>query len=135
MILYLDFRNQTNSMALIGDGADSVWVTSKSRGGAIGLFASLEKKRPDFRRRMKAVVAAFGEEGRKASWSTVRTAVSAANTAAFALDVPVAQMEICEDPKKDGIESMIRLAAKAARKRKWVRAKYSGEPNITKPKA
>ena len=68
----------------------------------------------------------------KASWSTVRAAVAMVNGLAFAWGVPAASIEINGQESKSELEEKIRSIKLVPGF--WVKATYSGEPNITKPK-
>ena len=69
MILFIDFRSNESLLGFVGHGETPIWERADSRDDAIGLLKKLEKKIPDFRIKLAAVVVAKVEEGRDATWS------------------------------------------------------------------
>jgi len=70
--------------------------------------------------------------GLRASWSTIRAAVAMSNGLAFAWGVPTATIEVSGEETRKELEEKIRSAKFGSGT--WVKASYSGEPNITAPK-
>ncbi len=129
-VLFLDFRNDG---ATIGDvGGRRVRWSSAPRGKEFRLLAAAIS-------RMKgcaaiAVARSARGSGRDASWSVIRAAVATGNALAFAKHVPVVDLALSGNETKDDLAARIRGAAKRAKKRRWIKAAYDGEPNITKAK-
>ncbi len=133
--LYVDLRNGSLRFAAVGPKT-AAW--SVAPGGAVvgkGLAKALATL--GFRRARPSCVAVAtgGEPGsRDVSWSTVRSGVAVGNTLAFAWHVPVVAVAIRGDETPAAVEEAVRRACAGAKAGEWVRAGYSGEPNITTPK-
>ncbi len=131
MILYIQFCDQ----GLVFGSLNQTAVVWKEYQANRDPFPSLAKAMKQFGtiRPQRVVCGLPAKEGSlKSSWSTVRAAVAMANGLAFAWGVPAVSIEI------DGQESKIELEEKIRSVKfepgSWVKATYSGEPNITKPK-
>ena len=142
MVLVVDFDNERRAFGA-ADKLKIRWFRSAAGDAVRG---SLDKALPALgfdRRRPSAVAVMLGERSavpvagqpvRNVSWSTVRAAVAAANTLAFAWNVPVITLRLAARPTDKELLAMIRKEAGAAETGNWAAAVYSGEPNITKPK-
>ena len=108
---------------------------------AAGAAEIVAKARAAFglnRKAPEAVVVAMNAPGataRDVSWSGVRAGVALANALAFAWGIPVGAIAVNGDEPPEAIAALARESAGRAEPGIWVTARYSGEPNITKPKA
>lgn len=135
MILFLDFRNDSMSVARI-TSKDARWVAAPGRTPA---GKAVEKAMKAFgmpaKKPTSVAVAVGGEKGvRDVSWSTVRAAIAAANALAFAWRVPIVPVPVRGDESRAATETLVRAASKGAKIGTWASARYSGEPTITKAK-
>ena len=80
------------------------------------------------------VVGAAGDRRGTAAWSAIGTAVALGNSLAYAWNVPVVGLPLAGDEKFAEVEEAVRKVAARPRKGAWLKAAYSGEPNITKAK-
>lgn len=133
MILYIDIQKTKNTVGIIG-ARKAEWVTSASRGGVYALLEKVDVRFGIFTKRPTAIVVASGSEGRDVSWSSVRTGVAVANTLAFTWKASVSEISLDVGDTNKEIATKVRRAAKQVTKKKWLKATYSGEPNITKAK-
>jgi hypothetical protein len=140
MILLIDFRNESLGYAAVsakGRGADqAVWHrTAPSTNNLSELASAMAKIGLSGRKPESIVVTLVSRSGSvKVSWSVIRTAVAAANTLAFAWNVPVAPLSVSGDEPPERLEEMARKAASSAKLGGWVSAVYGGEPSISKAK-
>jgi len=133
MILFLDIRTAKSTLGMVGPRkADRFSSTGKN--GAFGLLKRADKGHRIFSRPPSAVVVATGDRGGSASWSAVRTAVALGNSLAYAWGAPIAALPLGGDESWTDVAAKGRAAAKTAKPRKWLKAAYDGEPNITKAK-
>ena len=75
------------------------------------------------------------DSGLRASWSLIRSGVAMANGLAFAWGVPAASLTVRGDEGRESLAAEALAVASRAKAGEWIGAAYSGEPNITKPKA
>lgn len=133
MILYIDIQNRKSMIGMVG-ARKAAWITGAPKGGVYALLEKADRRFGIFTKRPTAVVVASGSEGRDVSWSAVRTAVAVANTLAFAWGAAVTEVVLEDGDTEKEVAAKIRAAARRAKRGKWLKAMYSGEPNITKAK-
>lgn len=130
MILFLDIRTAKSVMGIVGPRkADR--LSSSGKSGIYALLKRADKAHGILTRKPTAVVVATGDRGGSASWSAVRTAVALGNSLAFAWGVPLAGLPLDGGETWDEVAVAVRRAAAKAKKNRWLRAAYDGEPNIT----
>jgi hypothetical protein len=110
------------------------WFRSRARDPFPLLERAFKKLPAAKRRRLAGVVCALpsGQGSAKVSWSAVRAGVALTNALAFGLGMPVAELAYNGDESRDELAAAARTAAKKAKSGAWIKAKYSGKPNITK---
>ncbi len=130
MILYLEFRNRRQRLALVHD--DGVqWLEHEGERGELVALKEIGEhfggKTPT-----AVVTAVFPEGDKEVSWSTIREAIAVANALAFAWGVPAIGVPYSQDEAE--LLDAIRLATKNASPEAHVTAAYNGEPNVTMKK-
>jgi hypothetical protein len=133
MVLFLLFGDQGLKIGAVS-ARETKWFRSAGRDPypALGRFIDFRGKRS-----VKAVVCGLADgpdSAWKASWSTVRAAVAMANALALAWGVPVASLPVSGQENESELAEAARRVGLKAKGKGWIRAKYSGQPNITKPK-
>ena len=133
MVLFLLFGDKGLKIGALG-AKETKWFRSVGRDPypALGRFIDFRGKRP-----VKAVVCGLADgpdSDWKASWSTVRSAVAMANALALAWSVPVASLPVSGRESEEGLAAAARQVGLRAKGQGWIRAQYSGQPHITKPK-
>ncbi|MFC1703029.1 hypothetical protein ACFLZO_01035 [Patescibacteria group bacterium] len=133
MILYIDIQNKKSTVGVVG-ARHAEWITGAPKGGVYALLEKADDRFGIFTKRPAVVVVASGSEGRDVTWSAIRTGVAMANTLAFTWGAVVAEVVIDGNATEKEKVTKIRAAAKRTKRGKWLKAKYGGEPNITKAK-
>jgi hypothetical protein len=134
MVLYLDFRNESQVIGLIGEESAD-WLENAGRRLEFTALAEADRRFGLAKDRPQTVVAAvWPNGGADVSWSTARTAVAVANALAFAWGVPAVGLEV-EGLGRVELAAAIRSAAKDAGADARLSVSYSGDPNITAPKS
>lgn len=131
MILYIDIQNKKSTVGVVG-ARHAEWITGTPKGGVYALLEKADKRFGIFTKRPAVVVVASGSEGRDVTWSAVRTGVAMANTLAFTWGAVVAEVAVDGNATEKEIAAKVRAAAKRTKPGRWLKATYSGEPNITK---
>lgn len=141
MVLIIDFGNERLAFGA-ADGRRIKWFRTAAERGGVAVAKALRAL--GFDRRPPAMVAVMLEERRgvqagdrpvrRVSWSTVRAAVAAANTLAFAWNIPVVTLRPSDHPDDRHLSALVDKKAFRPKKGEWAAAVYSGEPNITRPK-
>jgi hypothetical protein len=133
MILIVDYRNEQSRLLLAGQGGARSFIGGRGQG-----FVQLEQVLKEMSGQESpggVAVVLPGEDSpgspERLSWSTVRAAVSMANSLAFAWGVPAVRVPALTDDELVARASEVIAAAEATDR---VSAFYDGEPNITKPK-
>ena len=136
MVLLLDHSGERLVFGALGGRKDK-WLRTPPVVGGFGPLAKAFKAFGLRRRPPRAVVAALYDRAAGAPhvpWSVVRAAVAAANTLAFAWNVPVAAIRLSGRESRDEVAALALAAAAKAPPGEWISAVYSGEPNISKAK-
>lgn len=137
MILILDFGHDWLAFGAV-EGGKSRW---RRVAAGTSAFRALRRVLQEFEldRRAPTGVAVVLRERREGApyvaWSTVRQAVAMGNTLAFAWGAPAAAIRVQGTEKPDELGVLAVQALAKAKPGDWIRAVYSGEPNITKPKS
>lgn len=138
LVLYLDVRNARTSVTRFTmEKGTMVGKKVSVTGARIG--AALAKASIAFRfskTKFSCIAVATGgsRATRDVSWSGIRAGIAAANALGFAWGVPVVEVAVQGDETPAMVASLVREAAKEAKKGSHVTPLYDGEPNITTPK-
>jgi hypothetical protein len=134
MVLLLDSTNARTRVGLIG-ARDASWRSAPGPRAMACALAAARRSGAFSGRGASCVVAALSAPGasRDVSWSGVRAAVASANALAFAWGVSAATVFLTGAETDAEAAALVRAAARSAKGK--ARASYSGEPNITAPKA
>lgn len=136
MVLVLEFGNERSWCGAVGDTV-AKW---RSFTAGVGDLSPLDKALRAFgffAEPPSCVVTVLADRAAGAphvSWSVVRQSVATANTLAFAWHAPAAAVRSSGQESREDIAGMARRAAAKANKSEWVRALYSGTPNISTAK-
>lgn len=132
MVLLLLFGDKGLKIGAVS-AQETKWFRSAGRDPypALGRFIDFRGKRP-----VKAVVCGLAGPNSewKASWSTVRASVAMANALALAWGVPVASLPVSGRESDRELAEAARQVGSKAKRKGWIKAQYSGNPHITKPK-
>lgn len=121
--MLLDYRNDGCRIGLIR--AKKVrWAADAGRNG----FSALSKTLRVAAGRPSVIGVTVHQ---RASWSTMRAAVSAANALAFAWNVPVCEVPVTGDENDAQLVALALAAAAQTKVGRWAYPAYGGEPNIT----
>ena len=135
MILFVGFSDAVSRVAAVHPRG-ALWFTAPSGRSAVAAIAAA-RKRKGFGATPTCVVVARAAAGaaERVSWSSVRSAVSAANAIAFAFGVPAVSVALDGTESQDRIAVLVRAAARGAKRGARVSATYDGEPTITVAKS
>jgi len=134
MFLYIDFRNDTQAIALVTRAEGVKWVRGEAQRGEFALLTEAAEKFALTVDPPQAVAAAIWPGGSTdVSWSTARTAVTVANTLAFAWGVPAVGLD-ASGVTEEGLADAVREAMAGVRPNARIDVAYSGDPNISQPK-
>lgn len=140
MMLIIDFTNEHHRICLL-EGRTAKWFDEGASTGRYNLLSRVTKYCDRVEKYPRAIAVTLRVRNQKVepqthnvSWSTIRAAVAMANTLAFAWNVKVVEVPVSGAETEKELIAAAKAAAEGGKKKVWVKAKYSGEPTITKAK-